>query len=110
MGIAVQTLLSLIVGLLPEFGVISSSVVAKVLTALETFLPNLIQNAPALLAPVLNIITLLKTSGDLTADQVTALDTYEQQTYDAFNAQATKDGFPDPAAAPPAGDASGATS
>lgn len=102
MEIAVQVLLSLVAGLLPEFGVASTSVISKIMTALETLVPNLIQNAPHLLAPIQNIIAALQSQGNLTPDQVTSLDSMEADTDAAFEAAATAAGFPDPTATPPA--------
>lgn len=97
MEIAVQVLLSLVAGLLPEFGVASTSVIAKIMTALETLVPNLIANAPQLLAPIQNIIASLQQQGNLTPDQVATLDTMEADTFAAFQAAATAAGLPDPA-------------
>lgn len=97
MEIAVQTLLMLVTGLLPEFGVASTSVIAKILSALETLVPNLIANAPQLLAPIQNIIASLQQQGNLTPDQVTALDTMEASTFAAFEAASAAAGLPDPA-------------
>lgn len=100
MEIAIQTLLALISGLMPEFGVVPSSAVQKILTALQTLVPILANGYAALLADVQNVISSLQSSGNLTTAQLSTLQTLSDQADAALEAAANADGVPDPTAAP----------
>lgn len=102
MEIAIQVLLSLVSGLLPEFGVASSSVITKIITALETLVPIIASNAVNLLTPIQNIIADLQSTGNLTQDQIDALDALETQCDAAFESAANAAGLPNPATPPSA--------
>jgi hypothetical protein len=96
-AIAIQTLLALVSGLLPEFGVASTSVIDKVLAALQTLLPIISSNFTGLLGDVQNVIATLQTTGNLTAAQLATLQTLSAQADAAFESAATADGLPNPA-------------
>ena len=96
LSIAIQTLLSMISGLLPALGVSSSSVVAEIIAALEAIVPVIVQNAPNFIAPVQAIIAELSGSGTVTADQVTTLQALDEACDNAFEAAANAAGIPNP--------------
>lgn len=96
LSIAIQTLLALIQGVLPTLGVGSSSVVAEIVSALETIVPVITANAQNFLAPVQAIIATLSGSGAVTAAQVSTLQALDAQCDAAFEAAANADGFPTP--------------
>jgi phage-related protein len=98
LSIAIETILTLISGLLPEFGVASTSVIDKILSALITIVPVIAQNASNFLQPVQNIITALQSQGNLTADQMTQLEALNASCDQAFEAAANAAGLPNPAA------------
>lgn len=99
LAVAIETLLTLIEGLLPELGAgAATGVVAKILEALITIGPLIAQNAPNFITPVKNIIAALQSSGNVTPDQMAQLKTLDATCDDAFEAAAKADGFPDPAA------------
>ena len=90
---AIETLLALIEALLPEFGVASSSVIDKIVSALVTIVPIIASNAANFLQPVKNIITALQASGNVTPEQMTALTTLDTQVDAAFEAAAGNAGY-----------------
>ena len=89
---AVETLLALIEALLPEFGVASASVIAKIVSALVTIVPIIASNATNFLTPVKNIIAALQASGNVTTDQMASLATLDAQVDAAFEAAAGQAG------------------
>jgi hypothetical protein len=97
-AIAIQTLLTLISGLMTEFGVVPSSAIDKILTALQTLVPILAQGYTALLADVQSVISSLQSQGNLTTAQLATLQTLSTQADTAFDAAATADGAPAPPA------------
>jgi predicted PurR-regulated permease PerM len=70
----VLTLLSLVQSLLPQIGV-DSAAVTKVIAALIQIVPLVASLSSTVIQSVQNVIAALKNSGDLTADQLSALDT-----------------------------------
>lgn len=93
---AVQTLLTLIEGLLPEVGLASASVVGKIIEALITIVPIIATNVSNLIAPVKNIIAALQNSGNVTPAQIATLQQLDAQCDAAFEAAATAAGMPTP--------------
>lgn len=85
MSAAIQILLTLVTTLLEDAGVASSSLIIKILAALSDLVPVIIAQAPALIAPVQNIIAVLKTSGPLSAEQLATLDALNAQCDAAFD-------------------------
>lgn len=97
---AIETLLTLIEGLLPELGVSSAAnVVNQILNALIVIVPIIAQNAQNFLTPVKNIIAALQSSGAVTPAQMSALQALDAQVDAAFEAAATAAGQPAPPAA-----------
>jgi predicted PurR-regulated permease PerM len=70
----VLTLLSLVQSLLPQIGV-DSAAVTKIIAALIQIVPLVTSLNSTVIQSVQNVIAALKNSGDLTADQLSALDT-----------------------------------
>lgn len=97
LSIAIETLLTLIEGLLPSLGVASTSVIEKILVSLIQIVPIIASDAANFLTPVKNIIAALQTSGAATADQMTQLAALDTQCDAAFEAAATAAGDPAPA-------------
>jgi hypothetical protein len=91
---AIETLLALIEGLLPEIGIASSSIVEKILAALISIVPIIASNATNLIAPVKNIIAALQNSGPVTPDQLATLASLDAQCDAAFEAAAAQAGAP----------------
>lgn len=92
-AIAITTVLTLIEGLLPELGVTSSSnIVTQILNALITIVPIIAANATNFITPVKNIIAALQASGNVTPDQIAALQALDAQCDAAFDAAATSAG------------------
>lgn len=83
-----ETILTLIEGLLPTLGVASTSVVAQILVALIQIVPIVAQEATDLIVPIKNIIAALQTSGAVTADQLLQLQDLDAQCDAAFDAAA----------------------
>lgn len=83
-SLLVSTSLTLIEGLLPYIN--DASMVAKVLTALETYLPVVVQFAQDLVTPFKNIIAALTNNGAVTDDQLTSLKALDAQADAAFDA------------------------
>ena len=94
---AIETILTLIEGLLPAVGV-TSSIVETILTALIKIVPIIAANATNFITPVKNIIAALQSSGAVTTDQMTALQALDAQCDAAFEAAATSAGAPATAA------------
>jgi hypothetical protein len=93
LAVSIETLLTLIAGLLPELGVTSSSaIISQILAALITIVPIIAQNATNFITPVKNIIAALQASGNVTPDQMTALQQLDAQVDAAFYAAAGKAG------------------
>ncbi len=97
---AVQTILALVAGLLPELGAGSTSAVAKVLSALQIVVPILAAEASALLEEVEGVIAALRNGATpLTKAQIDQLVAMEAQIDAAFDADANAAGAaptPDP--------------
>jgi hypothetical protein len=93
---AIETLLALIEGLLPEIGVASSSIVDKILTSLIAIVPVITSNAQDFLTPVQNIIAALQNAGPISAAQMATLSSLDAQVDAAFEAAATNAGDPAP--------------
>lgn len=97
---AIETLLILIDGLLPELGAgASTAIIDKILAALIQIVPIIASAATSFLPTVNNIIASLQNS-TLTPAQVTALAALNAQVDAAFEAAATAAGDPAPPAAP----------
>jgi hypothetical protein len=93
LAVSIETLLTLIEGLLPELGVTSASnIISQILAALITIVPIIAQNATNFITPVKNIIAALQASGNVTPDQMTALQQLDAQVDAAFDAAAGKAG------------------
>jgi hypothetical protein len=93
LAVSIETLLTLIEGLLPELGVTSGSgIISQILAALITIVPIIAQNATNFITPVKNIIAALQASGNVTPDQMTALQALDAQVDAAFDAAAGKAG------------------
>lgn len=75
MEIAIQALLAIVQALLPDLGVASTNVIAKIVDALVQLEPVIAKAVPALIQEVQGVIASLQSSGALTADQMTALTT-----------------------------------
>lgn len=89
LAVSIETLLTLIEGLLPELGVTSASnIISQILAALITIVPIIAQNATNFITPVKNIIAALQASGNVTPDQITALQQLDAQCDAAFDAAA----------------------
>lgn len=90
LAVTIETLLTLIEGLLPELGAVGATtgVVSQILSALITIVPIIAQNATNFITPVKNIIAALQASGNVTADQMTALQQLDAQCDAAFDAAA----------------------
>jgi hypothetical protein len=87
MEIAIETLLTLISGLLPELGAnAATSVVEKILAALISIVPVIASAAPNFITEVKNIIAALQQSGAVTPDQITQLQQLDAQCDAAFDA------------------------
>lgn len=86
----IETLLTLIEGLLPELGAVGATtgVINQILTALITIVPIIAQNATNFITPVKNIIAALQATGNVTPDQITALQQLDAQCDAAFDAAA----------------------
>jgi hypothetical protein len=88
-AIAIETMLTLIEGLLPELGLSNASnIVNQILNALITIVPIIAANAANFITPVKNIIAALQSSGAVTPDQITALQQLDAQCDAAFDAAA----------------------
>lgn len=79
----VLTLLSLIQSLLPQIGV-NSSAVTKIIAALIQIVPLVVNLSSSVIQSVQNVISALKTSGALTTDQLTALQSLSDEIDDAW--------------------------
>jgi hypothetical protein len=97
MNALLTAIVSLLSGLLPEIGSATgaSSVVSGIISTLVNMIPLLSQWAQELIPEVQNIITVLKGSGSVTAEQMTTLATAEAQLDAAFEAAATAAGDPE---------------
>ena len=103
MTAVIVTLLTLIEGLLPEFGSSASvAVIDKILAALIQIVPLLIQGASDFVAPVRNIITALQSTGSATPEQLATIDVLNAKLDAAFEAVMAADGVPADVAPPPA--------
>lgn len=97
--LVIQTILGLVVDLLPDIKT-SSTAAAKIIVMLEKILPDIIAIFPNLITSVKGIINAMQSSGNLTADEMTTLET-QAATLDAALIQAGKDeGLIDPLAPP----------
>jgi len=94
LAVTIETLLTLIEGLLPQLGAIGATtgVVSQILTALITIVPIIAQNATNFITPVKNIIAALQASGNVTPAQIAALQALDAQCDAAFDAAAGKAG------------------
>jgi hypothetical protein len=98
----IQAVLDLVVSLLPDITSGSTSAAAKIISLLDKIIPDIIAVVPNLIASVKDMIAAVQSSGPLTADQMTSLETMSA-TLDAALVQAGKDeGLTDPLAAPAA--------
>ena len=101
-SLIIQAALDLVVELLPSVGSGSTSAVAKIIALLDKIIPTVTAALPNLIASIKDIIAALQSSGPLTADQMTTLETMSA-TLDAALVQAGKDeGLTDPLAPKPA--------
>lgn len=84
------TLIATIVDLvLPQLAADKTvKVVDNILSVLEKIIPDLVSTAQDLVTPVKNIIAALKGADGITPTQWTALEDYEKQIDDAFDAAA----------------------
>jgi len=99
-GLIIQAILDLVVNLLPDVTGGSTSAAAKIISLLDKIIPDVIAVFPNLIASVKDMIAAVQSSGPLTADQMTALETMST-TLDAALVQAGKDeGLTDPLAPP----------
>jgi len=75
-----------------------ASTVGKIISALETYLPVVAQEASDLIQPIKNIIAALSANPATTADQLAALQALDQQADAAFDAAAAayEAAHPDP--------------
>lgn len=88
-AIAIETMLTLIEGLLPELGLSNASnIVNQILNALIAIVPIIAANATNFITPVKNIIAALQSSGAVTPDQITALQQLDATCDAAFDAAA----------------------
>lgn len=62
----------------------ATGTVAKIISALETWVPLVIKEGLALVTPVKNIITALQATNGVTADQITQLQQLDAQLDAAF--------------------------
>jgi phage-related protein len=97
-ALIIEAALSLISELLPSVATGSVSAVAKIVAMLEQIVPVVVKNLPNLIAPIQDIISVLQSTGPLTNEQMTALETMSA-SLDAVLVQAGKDdGLTDPLA------------
>jgi hypothetical protein len=89
-GLIVQAILDLVVELLPQITGGSTSAVAKAVVLLDKIVPTIIAAFPNLITSVQGIISALQSSGNLTGDQMTALEK-QAADLDAALLQAGKD-------------------
>jgi hypothetical protein len=93
LAVTIETLLTLIEGLLPELGAgAATGVVNQILQALIAIVPIIAANATDFLTPVKNIIAALQSSGAVSQDQITQLQQLDAQCDAAFEAAAKNAG------------------
>lgn len=89
LAISIETLLTLIQGLLPELGVTSAAnIITQILNALITIVPIIEKDATDFITPVKNIIAALQSNAAVTPDQIAALQQLDAQCDAAFDAAA----------------------
>ncbi len=66
----------------------SASTIATVITAIEQLVPIVLQGAQSLVPFIKNIVASLRGNGEITTEQLDALDTLEAQLDAAFDAAA----------------------
>lgn len=91
---AIETLLTLIQGLLADAGVASTSLIDRILISLIAIVPIIAENAQDFLTPVKNIIAALQSSGNVSPAQMAQLQALDAQVDAAFEAAAAAAGAP----------------
>lgn len=88
MNAALTAILALIQQVLPLISTAANpaGVVASIITALTKWLPIIVAETETLYTPVKNIITALKTSGQVTQEQIDALNQLDAKMDTAFEA------------------------
>lgn len=95
-------IVSAITSLLPMLA--SSGVIPDaVVTLLLQLIPYAVKEAEALVTPIENIISTLRSSGSITPAQMAAVEASRAAAFAAFDATAAAQGDPDPAPAPASG-------
>lgn len=93
MNSTISLAISAFEALLPELGKIEYPSIQKVIAFLETAVPAAIQEGADLIQPVQNIIAALTGNGNVTADQVAALQAQSDALDAALDAAAKDDGL-----------------
>lgn len=94
---AIQALLTLLQLIAPGA---TADVVAKIIGALEVWIPIIVQEYQALKQPVMNIIAALRGNGAITPEQLDQLDVMEAQLDADFDASSAAADAEDAAAKP----------
>lgn len=89
MGSIITLALSLLQALIPSLGSANAALITQIINGLVALVPILINEYQSLLPIITNVINVLKGNGEVTADQLAALETMEIQIDAAFEAAAT---------------------
>lgn len=88
MNVAIQAILAILQTIAPGA---TADLIAKIITALEVWVPIIIQEYNALKQPVLNVIAALRGNGEITTDQLDQLDKIEAQLDADFDTSSAAD-------------------
>jgi len=89
MDAIISLALALLQQVLPTLTTANAGLITKIVEGLIALIPILVNEYKALLPMIQNVITALKSNGNITADQLTALDAMEAQIDAAFEQAAT---------------------